>query len=107
MSNNSDEESPTLKYMRYMRESEEKMQRAMARLSANPLFSTQLCPVVVTAANKVAQKENTQLSFDDLVKAASTEKQNCYHDWEIYRGFNFDDLMCLKCGETKPLDPSR
>ena len=31
----------------------------------------------------------------------------CLHDWQVYNGFHFDDLYCTKCGQTRPLDPSK
>ena len=117
MSSNSsddDTESPTLKYMRYMRESDDKMQRALARLRENPLYSTQLCPVVKAYEDKKDAEVElpSQFTFEDWTsglakKAEAASNTKCYHDWKLYQGLNFDDFYCLKCGETRPLDPTK
>lgn len=31
----------------------------------------------------------------------------CVHDWQTYHGYHFSDIFCTKCGQTRPLDPSR
>lgn len=63
--------------------------------------------------NTESDKLPHQFTFEQWQKhdpdtdSLNVETQKCFHDWQIYRGFHFDDLHCTKCGQKRALDPSK
>lgn len=115
MADKGDKECPIVKQMRVERENKKILDMAMEVLRAKPIFQLAPCPVVVKfeadkAAGKYEEKLPSQYTFEDWQnRDTPTPKiaSKCYHDWQMYNGFHFDDFYCIKCGETRPLDPSK